>query len=102
MNQGLDLAEYIVGKAGKERMIPLHSLLRIYSITQTGPDPSKRVVFTGHSMGACLSAVLAYQIIMRYPEFAKRLLLIQFGSPNYARDKFTQWCNLTLKSRIIQ
>ena len=80
----------------------IESNIGIHLFPYIGPDGRKRVVFTGHSMGACLSSVLAYQIIKRYPEFSERLLLIQFGSPNYARSKFTDWMNLNLKSRIIQ
>lgn len=67
-------------------------------------DPSKpesRIVLVGHSMGACLTAVAAYQLIQRYPELAPRIFIVNFGAPLYARKGFSDWIEQNLQHRVI-
>jgi hypothetical protein len=68
---------------------------------RAGGDMTKRVIFTGHSMGACLAAATAYQLIQRYPGFKLRLYLVLFGSPRWARKPFYKWLNKNLRNRIM-
>ncbi len=70
--------------------------------THPGSDQTKRVVFTGHSMGAAIAAMVAYQAVVRYPVFRMRLYLVLLGSPRFARRTFTAWLNSELRYRILQ
>jgi len=78
---GRDLVEEIVHRAGR--------------------DVTKRVVVTGHSMGAALAAVTAYQLANRYPQFKMRLYVVQLGAPKYARKLFSDWLTQELRGRLI-
>jgi len=52
--------------------------------------------------GAALAAVATYQLIQRHPQVKKRLFLIQFGAPRYARKSLARWLNKELDGRIMQ
>ncbi|ELR25727.1 lipase [Acanthamoeba castellanii str. Neff] len=81
VEHGVDLVDHIVARAGS--------------------DQTKRVVFTGHSMGAAIAAMVAYQAVVRYPVFRMRLYLVLLGSPRFARRTFTAWLNSELRYRIL-
>eukprot|EP00005_Dracoamoeba_jomungandri_P005406 CAMPEP_0174256182 /NCGR_PEP_ID=MMETSP0439-20130205/5444_1 /TAXON_ID=0 /ORGANISM="Stereomyxa ramosa, Strain Chinc5" /LENGTH=1467 /DNA_ID=CAMNT_0015338689 /DNA_START=187 /DNA_END=4587 /DNA_ORIENTATION=+ len=70
-------------------------------VHRASPNKEKRIVFTGHSMGAALAAITAYQLITRYPAFKDRLFIIQFGSPKYARKAFYHWLNDNLQDHLL-
>jgi len=65
-------------------------------------DVSKRIVFTGHSMGAALAAMTAYQLVMREPTYKNRLYLVLMGAPRFARSNFCDWLHTELRHRILQ
>ena len=50
-----------------------------------------RIVLVGHSMGACLASIAAYQLINRYPETQTSILVITLGAPLFARKGFNDW-----------
>ena len=80
---------------------PFHHLISFF-LTFQGDNPDKRIVLTGHSMGAALCAMTAYQLIHRYPYLRPRIIIVQFGSPKYGRKKFVQWLNTHLPKQIIR
>lgn len=74
---------------------------RIYS-SYTGRDMGEsKIVLLGHSMGGCLAAICAYQLIHRYPALADRIYIITLGSPLYARRGFASWLETNLPQRIV-
>jgi hypothetical protein len=47
--------------------------------------PNGRIVLVGHSMGACLTCIAAYQLACRYPHLLPRICIVNFGAPLFAR-----------------
>ena len=51
---------------------------KIYNdLDSTKPD--SKIVMVGHSMGACLTGIAAYQLGTRYPDLRRRILVINMG-----------------------
>lgn len=87
----MDLEEYIVQEFKKLASVS----------TATGP---RRIIFTGHSMGSALACVTAYRIMERYPndpDLKGNIYVITFGSPKFARKKFTEWIETNLPNNFI-
>ena len=53
--------------------------------------PSGRIILVGHSMGACLTCIAAYQLVNRHPELKEKIFIVNLGSPLFARKGFCEW-----------
>ena len=51
-------------------------LISVSSLNERG-----RIVLVGHSMGACLASIAAYQLVNRLPETKPKILVIPLGAP---------------------
>lgn len=69
--------------------------------TRAGIDPSRRIIFTGHSMGGALAAYEAFRLVTRYPHLKQRLFVVIMGAPKFCRYVFAKWFEKEMEGRII-
>jgi len=82
-----------------------HIVRNFRELQQRYPNvENRRIVFTGHSMGAAFACFAAYRIICRYSAdsaLCDGIHLILFGAPKFANLPFASWVNSVLGSRLI-
>ena len=68
-------------------------ILRDFDKSKTGA----RIVLVGHSMGACLTCIAAYQLWCRDPSLKSKIVIVNLGSPLFARKGFNDWIEGNIK-----
>ncbi|MDP2438525.1 MAG: hypothetical protein Q8P67_22505 [archaeon] len=81
--------------------IAQHGMDPIDKIYRSLQQEGGRIILTGHSMGACLTCIAAYQLVFRYPHLAPSIYVLNYGAPLFARKGFNAWLEQILSNRII-
>jgi len=61
-------------------------------------ESARPIFFTGHSLGAALTTLAAFDFCVRYPEHAEAVSVTTFGSPRVGNEGFKYFYNKTVPS----